>query len=52
MVSQYDDETLGSTFEMLVIQSDQEKFEQILSEGGSSLIIVRKHRKISVARSP
>ena len=51
-VSQCDDETLGSNAETLVIQFDQERFEQILSEGGSSPINVRKHRKISLARSP
>jgi len=32
---QCDDKTLGSTTETLVIQFDQEKFEQLLSEGGS-----------------
>ena len=52
MVSQCNDETLGSITEKLVIQFDQERFEQILSEGGSSPINVREHRKISVVRSP
>ena len=33
---QCDGETPGSTAETLVIQFDQEKFEQLLSEGGSS----------------
>jgi len=51
-VLQCSDETLGSTAETLVIQFDQEKFEQLLSEGGSSPINVRRHRKISMARSP
>ena len=52
MVSQCDDETLGFTAETLVIQFDQERFEQFLSECGSSPINMHKHRKISVARSP
>jgi len=52
MAPQSDDETLGSTAKTLVIQFDQERFEQLLSESGSSPISVRKHRKISVVRSP
>ena len=36
----------------LVIQFDQEKFEQLLSEGGSTPTSARKHIKISMARSP
>jgi len=51
-VSQCDNQTLGSTAETLVIQFDQEKFEQLLFEGSSSPINVRKHRKISLARTP
>ena len=51
-VPQCDDETLGSTAETLVIQFDQERFEQILSEGGSNPTSARKHMKISVAKSP
>jgi len=52
IVSQWDDKTLQSTAETLVIQFDQEKFEQFLSEGSLSPINVRKHKKISVAKSP
>jgi len=52
IVPQYDDETLRSTTEILVIQFEQEKFKQLPSEGGSSLISARKYRKISVVRSP
>ena len=51
-VPQCDNETLGSTAEMLVIQFDQEKFEQLLSKGSSSPINVCKYRKIFMARSP
>ena len=36
----------------MVLQFDQEKFEQLLSEGGSSPINMHKHRKISVSKSP
>jgi len=36
IVSQCNDETLGFTAETLVIQFDQESFEQILSDGGSN----------------
>lgn len=52
MVSQCDGETLGFTAEMLVIQFDQEKFEQLISKGSPSPINMCKHRKISVVRSP
>ena len=52
IMSQCDDETLESTSKTLVIQFDQEKFKQLLSEGSSSYINMRKHRKISMARSP
>jgi len=52
MTPQCDDETLRSTAEILVIQFDQERFEQVLNRGGKSPTNVRKHRKISVIRSP
>jgi len=52
MTPQCNDGTLGSTVETLVIQFDQEKFELLLSEGGSSPTTARKHKKISVVRSP
>ena len=52
IVSQCDDEALGSTAETLVIQFDQKKFEQFHYEDGSSPINMRKHMKISVAKSP
>jgi len=51
-VSQCDDKTLGFTAEMLVIQFDQEKFEQLLSIGNTSPLNVRKHKKISRAKAP
>ena len=51
MVPQCDDKIFGSTAEMLVIQFDQEMYEQILSEGGASPTSMSKLRKISVARS-
>jgi len=40
-----------SAGETLVIQFDQEKFEQLLSEGGSNPASARKHMKIFMARS-
>ena len=49
---QCDDESLGSTIETLVIQFDQEKLEQLLSEGCSNPTGAPKQRKISVVRSP
>ena len=51
-VPQCDNETLGSTTKTLVIQFDQERFKQILSEVGSNPISVCKHWKISVASTP
>ena len=50
-VSQCDDQTLGSIAETLVIHFDQEWFE-LLSGGSTSLLHVRKHRNVSVARAP
>jgi len=50
-VPQCNDKILSFTVEILVIQFDQERFKQILSEGGSSPTSARKHRKISVVRS-
>jgi len=43
---------VGSPAETLVIHFDQEKFKQLLSGGGTSLLHVRKHKKVSVARAP
>ena len=37
--------------ENLVIQFDQEKFEELLS-GGSPALHPRKHRRVSVAKAP
>ena len=51
-VLQCDDQTLGSIIETLVIQFDQERFEQLLSRGSTSLLHVCKHKKVSVARTP
>ena len=52
VVSQSDKKALRSTAEMLVIEFDQEKFEQFLSTGTTRPFCVCKHKKISVARSP
>ena len=40
-VSQCDDQTLGSIAETLVLHFDQEKFDQLLSEGSTSPLNVR-----------
>ena len=51
-VSQCDDQTFGSIAETLVINFDQEKFEQLLTGGSKNPLRVRKHRKVSVASVP
>ena len=51
VVSQHDDQTLGSTTKTLVISFDQEKFEEILSQGSNNPLFVRKHRKIFVGNA-
>ena len=49
-VSQCNDQSLEPViFENLVVHFDQEKFEELLSEG-SPVLRTRKHRKISVAK--
>ena len=48
-VSQCDDQTFGSIAETLVINFDQEKFEQLLTGGSKNPLRVRKHIKVSVA---
>ena len=40
-----------STAEMLVIQFDQKKFEQLLSKGNTSPLCVCKHKKVSLAKA-
>ena len=50
-VSQCNDQSLEPVlFKNLVIHFDQEKFEELLSEG-SPVLHARKHRKISVAKA-
>ena len=51
-MSQCDDQTLGSVVETLVINFDQEKFEQLFSRGSASPLNVRKHQRISLVRAP
>ena len=51
-VWQCDDQTLESIVETLVINFNQEKFEQLLSGGSASPLNVRKHRRIFLARVP
>jgi len=52
VVSQHDDQTLGSTIETLVISFDQEKFEEILSQVSNNPLSMHKHKKIFVAKTP
>ena len=40
------------TAEVLVIKYDQVKFEELLSLDSKSSLSMRKHRKISTAKSP
>lgn len=51
VVSQHDVMTIGSIEEVLVIQFDQEKFEDFLAKGSTSPS-TRKYRKISVQPMP
>ena len=51
-VSQCDEQIIGTITETLVINFDQEKFDQLLSEGNLSPVNVRKHQKISLAKTP
>jgi len=41
-----------STAETMVINFDQEKFEQFLSGGSTNSLHVHKHMKVSIARAP
>ena len=50
-VSQCDEQIIGPITKTLVIHFDQEKFDQLLSEGSLSPVNVRKHRKISLAKT-
>jgi len=52
VMSQCDDQTLGSIVEMLVIQFPQEKFEQLQTMGNTSTLCVRKLRKVFLATAP
>ena len=52
VVSQCDDQIFGSIVETLVINFDQEEFDQLLSGGSASRLNVRKHWRIFLARPP
>ena len=45
IVSQCNNQTLKSTAVVVIIEFDQEKFEQHLSQGSKSPLSVHKHRK-------
>jgi hypothetical protein len=50
-VSQCDDKALGSFVELLVIEFDQEKFEELLSQSKHSLTTMSKHIRAYVAKT-
>ena len=47
VVAQADVQLLGKMVESLVIEFDQEKFEEFLSSGSASLKAMRQYRKVS-----
>ena len=47
-VAQADVQLLGKMVESLVIEFDQEKFEEFLSSGSVSLKVMRQYRKVSL----
>jgi hypothetical protein len=51
VVSQHDKIAMGDMAETLVIEFDQDKYEELLSSGKSSPISMRKHRKITIAKA-
>jgi len=50
VVAQHDEMDVGDMAETLVIEIDQDKFEEFLSSGKSSHVSLRKHRKIIIAK--
>ena len=51
VVSQHDKIAVGDMAETLVIEFDQDRFEELLSSGKSSPVSLRKHRKITIAKA-
>ena len=51
IVSQYDNQTLGSTAEMVVIEFNQEKFNELPSQISKISLFIRKRRKVLIARA-
>ena len=49
---QHDNQTFESTTETLVISFDQEKLEEIVSQGDKCPLSVRKYREVIVAKAP
>ena len=47
VVAQTDLKFIGSTIESLIVELDQEKFEQLLSSGSVSPKFIQKYHKIS-----
>ena len=50
IVAQHDKVAVGDMSETLVIEFDQDNYEELLSSGKSSPIPLRKYRKITVAK--
>ena len=51
IVAQHDEVAVGDMAETLVIEFDQDKYEELLSSGKSSPISLRKYRKITVSKT-
>jgi len=51
IVAQHDDVAVGDMVETLVIEFDQDKYEELLVSGKSSPVSTRKYRKIVVAKT-
>ena len=51
VVSQCDNQTFRSTVEMLVIEFNQKKFEELLPQGSKSPLSVHKHSKVWIAKA-
>ena len=50
IVAQHDKVAVGDMAETLVIEFDQDKFEELLSSGNTSHVTLRKHRKVTLAK--
>ena len=51
IVAQHDKVAVGDMAETLVIEFDQDRYEELLSSGKSSPVSLRKYRKITMAKT-